>query len=201
VAVAQAQQVARARGELPEGLARLVEQVLRPKVYWKEVLREFISRHARNDYSWFPPNRRFVHRGLYLPGLRSEELGDLVIAVDTSGSIGGAMLARFAAELQGMLEAFDATLTVLYHDARVQHVQTWRSSDGPLVLEPRGGGGTDHAPVFEWVERNNLQPAALVCLTDLHTHFPARAPGYPTLWCAVNNPQPRAPFGQVLPVE
>jgi predicted metal-dependent peptidase len=201
VAVAQARQVARARGELPEGLARLVEQVLRPKVDWREVLREFIARHAHNDYRWFPPNRRFVHRGLYLPGLRSEELGDLVVAVDTSGSIGGPMLARFAAEVQGMLEAFDATLTVLYHDARVQHVQTWRSSDGPLVLEPRGGGGTDHAPVFGWVERNGIEPGALVCLTDLHTRFPARAPGYPTLWCAVNNAQAQAPFGQVLTIE
>jgi predicted metal-dependent peptidase len=178
-----------------------VEQVLRPKVDWKEVLREFISRHARNDYSWSPPNRRFVHRGLYLPGLRSEELGDLVVAVDTSGSVGGPMLARFAAEVRGILEAFDANLTVLYHDARVQHVQTWQRSDGPLVLEPRGGGGTDHAPVFEWVERNGVEPAALVCLTALHTCFPAQAPGYPTLWCAVNNPHPRAPFGQVLCIQ
>jgi predicted metal-dependent peptidase len=100
-----------------------------------------------------------------------------------------------------MLEAFDATLTVLHHDARVQHAQTWRSSDGPLVLEPRGGGGTDHAPVFEWVEQDGIEPACLVCLTDLHTHFPERTPSYPTLWCAVNNPHPQAPFGQVLPVE
>jgi predicted metal-dependent peptidase len=175
--------------------------VLRPKLGWKEVPREFISRHARNDYSWFPPNRRVVHRRLYLPGPRSEGLGDLVVAVDTSGSVGGATLSRLAAEVQGMLEAFDASLTVLYHDARVQHVQTWRSSDGPLVLEPRGGGGTDHAPVFEWVERNGVEPAALVCLTDLHTRFPAQAAGYPTLWCAVNNAQPQAPFGQVLCIE
>jgi predicted metal-dependent peptidase len=83
------------------------------------------------------------------------------MAVDTSGSVGGETLSRFAAEVQGILEAFDATLTVLYHDARVQHVQTWRTSDGPLVLEPRGGGGTDDAPVFEWVEQNARWPVAV----------------------------------------
>jgi predicted metal-dependent peptidase len=51
VAVAQAQQGAKQRGELLGGLARLVEEVLTPKVDWREVLREFVSRTARNDYS------------------------------------------------------------------------------------------------------------------------------------------------------
>src|SRR5262249_1081316 len=99
VAVAQARQGAQQRGALPGGLARdggvgrgglarLGEEVPQPKVDWREVWREFVSCQARNDSSWSPPNRRFIHAGLYLPGLRSEELGDMVLAVDTSGSIG-----------------------------------------------------------------------------------------------------------------
>src|SRR5262249_30746325 len=87
VAVAQARQVAQQRGALPGGLARLVEEVLQPKVDWREVLREFVSCQARTDYSWNPPSRRFLQQGLYLPSLRSEELGAIVLAVDISGSI------------------------------------------------------------------------------------------------------------------
>jgi predicted metal-dependent peptidase len=83
-------------------------------VDWRDVLREFLSRHARNDYSWLPPSRRYIHRELYLPGLRSEELGEVVLAVDTSGSIGQRELARFAAEAEGILDSFDCTLTILY---------------------------------------------------------------------------------------
>jgi predicted metal-dependent peptidase len=195
VAVAQAHQVARGRGELPGGLARLVEQVLQPRVDWRDVLREFVGCHARNDYSWSPPNRRFVHQGLYLPGLRSEELGEVVLAVDTSGSIGQEDLSCFAAEAEGILEAFDCTLTILYHDAEVQKVQRWRSSDGPLTLEPVGGGGTSHRCVFDWVEREGVQPSCVVCLTDLHTEFPDLAPATPVLWAVVGgNPSP-PPFG------
>jgi predicted metal-dependent peptidase len=195
VAVAQAQQIAKQRGALPAGLARLIEQILQPRVDWRDVLREFLSRHARNDYSWSPPNRRYIHQDLYLPGLRSEELGEVVLAVDTSGSIGQRELARFAAEAQGILEAFDCQLTVLYHDVEVQKVQRWTSSDGPLMLEPAGGGGTSHVCVFDWIEREGLQAAVVVCLTDLHTEFPAAVPCQPVLWAVVGDNVIPAPFG------
>jgi predicted metal-dependent peptidase len=195
VAVAQARQVAKGRGELPGGLARLVEEVLQPRVDWRDVLREFVSAHARNDYRWSPPNRRFIHQGLYLPGLRSEELGELVLAVDTSGSIGEKELARFAAEAQGILEAFDCALTILYHDSQVQKVQHWRSGDGPLALEPAGGGGTSHVCIFDWVRAQAEQPTCVICLTDLYTEFPEVTPSTPVLWAVVGDGASEPPFG------
>jgi predicted metal-dependent peptidase len=201
VAVSQAERVAKQRGDLPGGIARMVEQVLEPKVDWREVLRAFISRFARNDYSWTHPNRRFIHQGLYLPGLRSEELGDVVLAVDTSGSIGRGELNRFAAEAEGILQAYECTLTILYHDASIQHVQTWGPTDGPLVLEPKGGGGTDHRPVFEWIAEQGVDPACLVCLTDLESSFPQEPPTYPVLWATVGAGNANAPFGTQVEVE
>ncbi|MFO0929400.1 MAG: VWA-like domain-containing protein [Gemmataceae bacterium] len=195
VAVAQAHQVAQQRGQLPGGLARLVQEVLQPGVDWRDVLRDFLSRHARNDFSWSHPNRRFIHQGLYLPGMRSEELGEVVLAVDTSGSIGRKELARFAAEAQGILESFDCSLVILYHDAAVLKVQTWRSGDGPLVLEPVGGGGTSHVCVFEHVEALDEWPVCVVCLTDLYTDFPTSPPDIPTLWAVVGANAAQPPFG------
>jgi predicted metal-dependent peptidase len=200
VAVAQAQQAARVRGQLPAGLARLVEEVLQPRVDWRDVLREFVSSHARNDYAWSPPNRRFVHAGLYLPGLRSEELGDVVLAVDTSGSIGEKELARFAAEAQGILEAFDCTLTILYHDSDVQRVQHWRSGDGPLVLEPVGGGGTSHLCVFDRIAAQGELPTCVVCLTDLYSVFPEAPPAVPVLWAVAGSNNAQPPFGRRVSV-
>jgi predicted metal-dependent peptidase len=195
VAVAQAHQAARGRGALPAGLARLIEKVLAPKVDWREVLRQFVSSHARNDFSWSAPNRRFIHQGLYLPGLRSEELGDVVLAVDTSGSIGPQELERFAAEAQGILEAFDCTLTVLYHDSDIQKVQHWRSGEGPLTLQPVGGGGTSHVCVFDWLSDQRLEPTCVVCLTDLYTEFPDGVPAAAVLWAVVGGNDSRPPFG------
>jgi predicted metal-dependent peptidase len=194
-AVAQAEQVARQRGTLPAGLARSVETALQSHVDWREVLRSFVSTCARNDYAWSPPNRRFIQAGLYLPSLRSEELGEIVLAVDTSGSVGPRELARFPAEAQAILESFDCTLTILYHDVEVQKVQRWGSWDGPLKLEPVGGGGTSHVCVFDWLAANVDNPTCMVCLTDLYTEFPDRAPLVPVLWAVVGTNPTLPPFG------
>lgn len=199
-AVAQAERAAAARGELPAALARSVADVLHPPADWRAVLREFVSATARNDYSWSRPNRRFVARGLYLPGLRSEELGEVVVAVDTSGSVGAAELAVFGGELDAMLGAFDCTATIVYHDAAVTHVQSWTPADGPLVLEPKGGGGTSHVPVFEWLDREGKEPTCVVCLTDLDTEFPDQPPAVPVLWGVVGGNTSTPPFGRAVPV-
>lgn len=197
--VTQAQTLAERRGRLPGGLGRAITDALAPKVDWREVLREFVSAHSRNDYSWRPPNKRYVAAGLYLPSTRSEELGDVVIAVDTSGSIGPEVLDRFASEVQSILDNFGCRLTILYHDSEVAHVQVWQSSDGPLTLEPRGGGGTDHKPVFEWVEESGEVPTCMVCLTDMYSSFPDKGPDYPVLWASTTKGK-EAPFGQLVEV-
>jgi predicted metal-dependent peptidase len=198
VAVAQAERAARGRGPLPAGLGRAADAVLHPPADWRAVLRDFVAAHARNDYAWLRPSRRFLAAGLYLPGLHSEQLGDVVLAVDTSGSVGPRELGVFAAEAAALLAAYDCTATVLYHDAVVQKVQPWRPADGPLVLAPVGGGGTDHACVFAWLARSGLDPACVVCLTDLDTAFPATPPAVPVLWAVVGGRPAIPPFGRRL---
>jgi predicted metal-dependent peptidase len=155
---------------------------------------------ARNDYAWSRPNRRYLSQGLYLPGLHSDELGDIIIAVDTSGSVSSRELGLFAAEIDALLGAIDCTATVVYHDIRVQKVETWTPADGPLVLAPTGGGGTDHACVFEWLDSSDRTPSCVVCLTDLETQFPTRPPAVPVLWAKVGDAAVDPPFGRVVPI-
>jgi predicted metal-dependent peptidase len=115
--------------------------------------------------------------------------------VDTSGSISPKELSRFAAEAQGILEAFDCTLAVVYHDAEVQRVQHWCSGDGPLVLEPVGGGGTSHVCVFDWIASRTEPPTCVVCLTDLWTVFPDIPPPVSVLWAIAGDNNAKPPFG------
>ena len=164
------------------------------------MLREFVARHAKNDYSWSRPNRRFLAQGLYLPGLHSEELGNVVLAVDTSGSIDQKLLNMFAVEVNAVLAAYDCSVTVLYHDTEVQRVQTWNSVDGPLVLDPIGGGGTSHTCVFDWIDQADIDPACVVCLTDLETEFPVSIPSTSVLWAVPDRVTAQPPFGQVVPL-
>lgn len=199
IASAQAAQTARAMGAMPAELDRLVKEIVEAKIDWRETLRRFIQQTARNDYRWSPPNRRHVHAGLYLPSLRSETIGDIVVAVDTSGSINANVLAQFAGEVNAILEEYDTVCEVIYCDARVQAVETFCREDLPFVLHARGGGGTDFRPAFKYVDDRANTPACLVYLTDMEGTFPAGEPAYPILWVSTSTVD-RAPFGEVVKI-
>jgi len=197
--VAAAQQAAQRRGQLPAGIERLCQATLAPSQDWKAELREFITRPAKNSYNWKRPNRRHIHRGIYLPSMHSLEIGNIVAAVDTSGSITDSTLTRFASELQDIAQQGVTKITILYHDSEIARVQEWTPEDGDLALSPAGGGGTDHHPVFTWIEENGQDepPALLICLTDLASDFPASPPDYPVLWASTCERAPH-PWGERL---
>lgn len=199
VAVQQAENQAKGRGELPGCLSDNVEQNAPSQVDWKAVLRRFCQQLAKDDYSWSRPNRRYVAQGLYLPSLHSEKIGTIVLAVDCSGSCWSKeVLEAFAGELEGVLEVLPSRLLILYHDTQVQGDVEEFNRDDPLVLTPRGGGGTSHRPVFDWIEKHEPDAAAVICLTDLETCFP-QPPAIPVLWCSTEDHE--APFGEVLKIE
>lgn len=201
IAVTQAAMAARMRGSLPACLERFIDELLQPKVPWREVLREFIRRQSRDDYRWTRPNRRYLASGFILPSLRGERMGKLVIAVDTSASIGEHELAEFQAEVQAALdECAPEALEVIYCDAEVNGTEEFMPGDA-VRLHARGGGGTAFEPVFDHVEEHHAEPpAALIYLTDMYGSFPKQEPDYPVLWASTSEVQ-EAPFGQVVAVK
>ena len=198
--LAQAAARARAMGDLSAGLARLIENRLSPRLDWRQLLSRFIQASARCDFSWMPPNRRYLHRGLYLPSMRSDDLAEVVVAVDTSGSVAPAELDQFAAEVSAMLETCAQRVHLLYCDMQVVRAETLCRQDLPLHLEPRGGGGTDFRPAFEWVAAHGLQPLCLIYLTDLACNRYPPEPAYPVLWACIGAQEQEPPFGEALAV-
>jgi predicted metal-dependent peptidase len=131
-----------------------------------------------------------------LPSVERQGLGEIVIAVDTSGSIGRIELEQFAGEISAISEETQPeAIHVVYCDAAVQSTQQFGPSEA-VRLEPKGGGGTDFRPAFEWVEENDIAPVCLIYLTDLCCDSYPEAPGYPVLW--VTDSRRSAPFGDTL---
>jgi predicted metal-dependent peptidase len=198
VMLTQALQADKKAGSLSAELERMIKDVVEPQLNWREILRRFIEQSAKNDYSWFPPNRRYIHQGLYLPSCKSDELGELVLSIDTSGSISQRELDSFAAEITGILEEFqNIELTVIYCDSKVKKVQ--EISELPVKLTPAGGGGTDFRPPFLWIQDNDKQPVCMIYLTDGYCSQYPDEPDYPVLWVGTGKFEPK--FGEFVRLE
>jgi predicted metal-dependent peptidase len=199
IAIEQAENVAKLAGKLPVGAQRTLEAAKAARVDWRELLRRAWSDTIPSDYSWAPPNRRHIWAGLYLPGIISEGVGEIAIAVDCSSSISARQLGLFEAEIRSIIAGQRPRIVhVLYFDTEVHKVETFFAGQ-PVALTPVGGGGTSFGPCFDWIRDHGVRPQTLVFLTDLCGAFPAEAPAYPVLWTSTEvHP---VPFGQVISME
>jgi predicted metal-dependent peptidase len=204
-AVAEALEASAGMGDLPAGIQTLMRAFVDPPTPWYVLLRDFVERTARNDYNWTRPNKRHAGQGIIMPSLINDELPEVVIGFDTSGScrVTEAIAQRFAAEASAVLGAYDTTIRVVYCDTKVQATETFRREDLPIEFHPKGGGGTSFVPVFDWVDREGITPACLIYLTDGEGRFPTADPGYPVLWATVANERRRVavPFGDIVIID
>lgn len=199
-AVIQASALSKRAGKLTGSLNRIVDSFSEPQVHWTDVLKHFVNSVARNDFSWSMPSRRSIGQGIYLPTLRSDEIDDIVVAIDVSGSINEEQLAAFGGELESISSIYNCKITMIYHDHGIQKVEELSAGE-PITMESVGGGGTSHVPVFEYVSENINNVTCLICFTDLYTHMPESSPGYPVLWVVYDNDNPEAHFGDIVKVQ
>lgn len=210
-AVAAAAQAAEAQGKLPAGFKRLIGEILDPKVPWQDHLRATMLRvHGSDGLDWEKADHRMLsrsqvgHEPIFFGRPTGFGAGTIVVAVDTSGSIGDAQIAAFFGEMRGIIEDINPKeLIVMWCDAKVQRVDTVEELSDLEELRCKGapgGGGTSFVPVFRKVERQGIEPDMLVYLTDMFGEFPNEAPAYPVIWGSISRIK-EAPFGEVVEIE
>lgn len=199
VAVQQAAKTATAMGSMPGALKGLVEEITKPKIDWRPIMRRFFQQSAAADYSWSMPNRRYVSQGIYLPELRSDEMPPVIVYLDTSGST-QPFMAAFIAELQSVVDECQPERVYLVHtDTQVQAVEIFERGERIESVTPAGLGGTDFRPAFQWAEDEQLQPACAVWLTDGEGRYPEFPPQYPVLWCL--SQEYKTPWGENVVIQ
>lgn len=196
VKVAQAAQAAKMMGKLSANMQRLVDEVLQPKVDWRDVMQRFLVKARTDQRSFARFNRRFIAQGLYLPSVSGEVMGEVVFAVDCSGSIDQRTINQFAAEITKVKDDLvPARIHVMYFDSDISHVESYGPEDD-LDIKPHGGGGTNFAPVFAKIIELGIEPVAIVFLTDLCCNSFGEQPDAPVLW--VTTDPGKAPFGDIV---
>ncbi|CRI64175.1 conserved hypothetical protein [Thiocapsa sp. KS1] len=192
--LAGAAQQAQQAGKLGGEMARMIDHLLQPRLPWRMLLARYMTAVSREDYSYARPSRRAGD--LIMPSLRSQQM-DVLVAVDTSGSIKQDELDAFIGEIDALKGQVRARVTLLPCDAALCEGAPFRFEPWETFRLPeriRGGGGTSFRPVFQWVERMGERPDLLVYFTDAQGDFPPVEPPFPVIWLVKG--RGKVPWGQ-----
>jgi predicted metal-dependent peptidase len=192
--MAGAAQQAMQAGKLGGELKRMIDHLLQPQLPWRMLLARYMNSLSRDDYSWSRPSRR--EGDFMMPSLRSHQL-DVVVALDTSGSIRDDEVQEFIDEIDALKGQVRARVTLLPCDAQLCAGAPFRFEPWEQFCRPKnlvGGGGTSFRPVFHWVEQSGMRPDLLVYFTDADGAFPDREPNYPVIWLVKG--RSTVPWGQ-----
>ncbi len=189
-------------GKTPAGIMRMIKNMTEPKMDWRSLVRQEIQSIVRNDYSFQRPNRKSMHSGAVLPGMKEATTIDVAISIDMSGSIGEDDATTFLSEVKGIMDQYeDFKVNIWCFDTDIYNHQeiTHDNSEDLLSYEPQGGGGTDFEVNWQFMQDNGIQPRKFIMFTD----------GYPcggwgdedycdTIFVVKGNEKAEAPFGQTV---
>lgn len=181
-----------------------IKKATKTTIPWKTLLARFFTGLRRDDYRMMPPNKKHIHRGLYLPSMGVPGPDHLVVAIDTSGSMGDEELSKILAEIDTLRSVTQCAMTLIQCDASIQDVKEFDEYSLASFERYRflGRGGTSFVPVFDWIRENmfdkNIAMDALIYLTDGFGDFPSKPPPYPALWIMTEYSNPDVPFGEII---
>ncbi len=156
-------------GNLPAGVKRLIQQLTEPQMNWRELLRMNLESTIKADYTWMRASRKGWHMDAVMPGQKPDEMIDIAVMLDASGSISPDMLRDFLSEIQGIMDSFPAyKIHVVTFDTQCYNPAQYDSDnlDSMIDYEVSGGGGTDFDCIFTYLKDQEITPRRLIVFTD-----------------------------------
>ena len=185
----------RYHGNLPSDLLREIEADYTKRFNWKFRIKSFVSSAMdyRKEITYGVPNRRFPDRIGEVAGKRNKLLGEVMIFIDTSGSISDNELKQFMSVALSI--PYPKEIYFIDADIQGQPIKI-RTVSGiyKRKIEAKGGGGTDFRPAFNLAEQKRAK--AIVYLTDMYGTFPDQC-SIPTVWVTATE-DVKPPFGEVV---
>jgi predicted metal-dependent peptidase len=187
-------------GNLPAGVKRLIQDMTAPKLNWRELLRMQLESTIKSDFTWMRASRRGWHMDAVMPGMKNDELIDIAIGIDASGSIDERMLRDFLAETQGIMDQFQSyKIHIFTFDTRVYNPAQYNSDNLDTICdyEVKGGGGTDFDAIYNYLKEEQIEPKRLVVFTDGYPFGSWGDENYAdTVWIIHGNTTVVPPWGQ-----
>ena len=178
-AVQSAMNAAKQMGNMPSTLERVLGEILDPKRYWGDVLRdtfENISAGADRK-TWRKPNKTMLSLyDIYMPSNTGFAFNRVAIVFDTSGSIDMEVLSQFVSECRGMFNDLPSEngYELLYCNTHTyKHVHAEGTDDIPTAPDFLRSGGTDMGDAVRYCKEHWTDLDGIIILTDGYTPEPA----------------------------
>lgn len=192
-------------GGISPALRKFIEDLVNPQVDWRKILQKYVSEADDEITQYKIPNRRWASRDIYLPGLRGKDegFGTVVLAVDTSGSIGQDEYTTFLAETRSVLKAFQPKeIYIIYCSDDIDgidHLKYSGQSLDPSKMGSTGGNELGFDPPIKWTEENIIKKgkdlACLIYFTDGGAHDPEKPKWHRKIIWAMTTSH-KMPFGK-----
>lgn len=202
----------------PPSIRRALTKLKEPVIDWKAELDQFIDQ-AISKSKYTLPARRFLGAGKVQYGYKKykEDFQNIVIAIDTSGSIIDPLLKQFIAEVIKITEIYKPEeTTIIYCSDNIDNIDTFGVGEEPDLnkIASTGGNYEGFHPPFKWVQKNMIDegktPSVFIYFTDGYADFPP--PEYydiesyadRCIWVLIsfnNEPFPKSvPFGERIDI-
>lgn len=205
--VSRARQIVKSQGKGMGSLDELVDELLEPRMNWREYLRNFMLSSVMSDYQLTPPNKRHLWRGIYLPSIKKADEVEVIFTVDTSGSMSTEEIRDGLSELKGILEQFESfRIWYVECDWDIQRITELTPYTYNLdeIKKVKGRGGT-RFPVASIVEKiqneNGGNPSAIIYFTDGYGDTEGSEPACPVIWLVCKRDDFKPAFGNVVKYE
>jgi len=154
------------KDNMPDTMSQFLNELLKIELPWEDILEKAIkTNYIRKigERSWQKLNNYYIPHGLTMPGNSMDEdkenIGTLVIMVDTSGSISKKDLKKFSYVIDKFIHYFNKII-LLTHDTIIHQTEKFDNDDKLAFLSFintigfKGRGGTSHKYVFDYIQQN-----------------------------------------------
>ena len=210
--ICEAAQYAKAQGKLPGGMNRIIDELLKPKVVWKQMLMKFLRPNIQPvDWTYQRPNKKSQVLGVFMPNTVKEHC-EVEVIVDTSGSVSAKEMTEFVSEIVAISQSMQhVQMGITFVDADVHNRYEVENGDinKILAMKPKGGGGTDMEIGLDHIKKTQREVPVVIVLTDGWTSFNRKKNDYPfeVIWVITENGiskgemESRIPYGQRVKME
>jgi predicted metal-dependent peptidase len=174
--IIQALSLAKKSSNLYEGMSIEIDTLIKPEIDLHDVLKEYlISSFFEKQISYERPNKRFIDRGIYMPG--TKKLNDnlnIFVALDSSSSVSLDEYKKFLGIISEIAESFyEYKIDILPFDLKVrsEYIISFDSFN-PLsskeLLIPKSNGGTSFDELLRYLKKSSeiRNDSLLIALTD-----------------------------------